>query len=199
MSKINLLPWREELREKQQKFFVNALVLSVLVTCLVFGGVYQYIEGKKSYQGKRNAFLEEKIAEVDKKIEEIKKIQAKKERLRTKIESIEGLQASRTEIVHVFDELKKITPEGIYLTEFIQLGDKLTFKGNSTANSEISALMDAIVDSEWLNLDGSGLKKIDGRKRSEKEKDSQFIIFAKQIRAKDKKKAEEDLEDLEAK
>jgi len=191
MARINLLPWREALREEQQKTFINALALSVLMTCLIFGLVYQYIEGRKDYQTIRNDYLKAEIAKVDEKIAEIKKITDKKEKLRDKIEVIEDLQASRSEIVHVFDELRKLTPEGIYLTNFTQKGDKLTLKGRLTANSEVSALMDAIVASEWMDLEGSGLKKIDGRARSETEKDSQFIILAKQIKKKDQQKEDE--------
>jgi type IV pilus assembly protein PilN len=188
MARINLLPWREALRQEQQKTFINALALAVLLTCFAFGAVYQYIESQKSYQGRRNAFLEKKIEEVNKKIEEIQKIKDKRDKLENKIEVIEDLQASRSEIVHVFDELRKVTPEGIFLTDFNQQGDKLMLKGRLTANSEVSALMDAIVESEWITLDGSGLKKIDGREHSEKEANSQFIILAKQLKTKDKKK-----------
>ncbi len=191
MARINLLPWREALREEQQKTFINALALSVLMTCLLFGLVYQYIEGRKDYQRSRNDFLKAEIVKVDEKIAEIKKITDKKEKLRAKIEVIEGLQSSRSEIVHVFDELRKLTPEGIYLTDFTQKGDKLTLKGRLTANSEVSALMDAIVASKWMDLEGSGLKKIDGRARSETEKDSQFIILAQQIKKKDQQKEDE--------
>jgi len=191
MARINLLPWREALREEQQKTFINALALAVLVTCLLFGLVYQTIEGRKDYQTSRNDYLKAEIIKVDEKIAAIEKITNKKEKLSAKIEVIEDLQASRTEIVHVFDELRKLTPNGIYLTDFTQKGDKLTLKGRLTANSEVSALMDAIVASEWIDLEGSGLKKIDGRGRSEKEKNSEFIILAKQLKKKDKQKEDE--------
>ncbi len=191
MAKINLLPWREELKEKQQKTFINALVLSILATILLFGLLYKYIEGRKDYQTRRNDYLKAEIVKVDEKIAAIEKITDKKEKLRAKIEVIEDLQASRTEIVHVFDEMRKLTPEGIYLTNFTQKGEKLTIEGRLTANSEVSVLMDAIVASEWINLDGSGLKKIDGRDRTEKETNSQFIILGKQLKKKDKEKEEE--------
>jgi len=53
MSKINLLPWREELRKQKQKDFLNALVLSVLVGFITLGLVHIYIEGLKAYQEQR--------------------------------------------------------------------------------------------------------------------------------------------------
>ncbi|MDQ7089548.1 MAG: PilN domain-containing protein [Methylococcales bacterium] len=193
MVKINLLPWREELRKEKQQVFLTVLVAAIFLTCLLFGGVYWYIEDQKTYQTIRNTYLEDKIKEVEKKIKKIDKIKAERTKLRDKILVIEGLQASRSEIVHVFDDLRRITPKGIYLTDFIQLGEKLTFKGRTTAHSEVSALMDAIEASKWIGLEGTGLKNIDGRNRSEKETDSQFIILAKQL----KKKPKEDADDLE--
>lgn len=190
MAKINLLPWREALKKQQQQNFVIALSMAVIVSCILFGLIYLYIEDQKDYQNRRNQYLKKEIVAVDQKIAAIKKIEAEKEKLRAKIEVIEDLQASRSEIVHVFDELRRITPKGIYLTRFIQLEDKLTLEGRSTADSEVSELMDAIVDSEWLALDGNGLKAIDARERSEEKKYSQFVILAKQLKKRDKKMQE---------
>ena len=41
------------------------------------------------------------------------------------MEIIEKLQRSRPEIVHVFDEIVRTLPEGIYLTAIKQTGSKL--------------------------------------------------------------------------
>lgn len=199
MAKINLLPWREELKKQQQQDFITALVLAVLLTCLLFAGGYFYIEDRISYQNRRNNYLDAEIAKIEAKIKSINLIKDKKNKLRDKIEIIENLQASRSEIVHVFDELRKITPEGIYLTSFIQLEHKITLKGFLMANSEVPMLMDAIVKSEWLKLDGTGLKTIDGRERDEKEKYSQFVVLAKQVKRKDKKSDAENNIDVEDK
>ena len=125
MVRINLLPWRDELRKKRQKEFLAAIGAGVLMTCFILLIVYLYIEGLKEYQGRRNSLLQNEIAVLDKKIQEIKDIEEKKNKLLTKIELIQKLQESRPEIVHLFDELAKTTPEGIYLTKFVQLGECL--------------------------------------------------------------------------
>jgi len=41
------------------------------------------------------------------------------------MEIIERLQRKRPEIVHLFDELVKIVPEGVYLTQLKENGNKL--------------------------------------------------------------------------
>ena len=95
--------------------------------------------------------LQNEITVLDKKIQEIKDIEEKKNKLLTKIELIQKLQESRPEIVHLFDELAKTTPEGIYLKKFTQLGGTLTIDGKAESNARVSAFMRAIDSSLWLN------------------------------------------------
>jgi type IV pilus assembly protein PilN len=167
MAKINLLPWREELRKKKQQDFLAAIGAGVLVTILILTLVYMYIEGMKEYQTRRNKILKDEIAILDKRIEEIKDIEEKKNRLLTKIEVIQKLQESRPEIVHLFDELAKTTPEGVYLTKFAQLGQTLTVDGKAESNARVSAFMRAIDNSPWLNSSKLGVIKGQGKNNGE--------------------------------
>ncbi len=165
MAKINLLPWRDELRKQKQQDFVVGIGIGVVITCLILVGVYLYIEGLKEYQQRRNQMLQTEIAVLDRKIREIKEIEEKKNKLLTKIEVIQKLQESRPEIVHLFDELAKVTPDGIYLTKFIQAGASLTMEGKAQSNARVSAYMRAIEKSPWLKdpkldvIKGQGDKK----------------------------------------
>jgi type IV pilus assembly protein PilN len=86
MTKINLLPWREELRRQKKQDFITAIGLSVLATIAILGMVHFYIEGLKDYQERRNKMLQDEIALLDKKIKEIKDIEEKKHKLLAKID-----------------------------------------------------------------------------------------------------------------
>ena len=150
MTKINLLPWREDLRKKKQKDFINAGVLVALIGILSVVLAHSYIEQLKIYQNQRNQLLQNEITLLDKKIVEIKDIEAKKKQLQTKIKLIEQLQESRHQAVHLLDEISKIIPEGIFLTKLTQSGHELTFEGKSESNAQISAFMRTIEASLWL-------------------------------------------------
>jgi type IV pilus assembly protein PilN len=150
MARINLLPWREELRKQRQKDFLNSIVLSVLVGFIIFGSIHTYIEGLKAYQEQRNQKLQYEISLLDKKIVDIKNIEEKKRKLLAKIDLIQKLQESRPEIVHLFEEIPKTTPDGVFLTKFTQTGSELVFEGKSQSNARISAFMRAIETSPWL-------------------------------------------------
>lgn len=111
MARINLLPWRAEIRKQQQKDFIAAIGLGVSLTVAVMLLVHFEIESRLAYQAERNQFLESEIATLDKKIKEIQDLEAKKKRLIAKMEVIQQLQASRPEVVHLFDELGRTIPE----------------------------------------------------------------------------------------
>lgn len=177
MARINLLPWREELRKKKQQDFLAAVGLGLLVTGVIFGAVYMYIEGMKDYQNRRNKILKDEIAILDKKIEEIKEIEEKKNKLLTKIDVIQKLQESRPEVVHLFDELAKATPEGVYLTKFVQVGTKLTLDGKAESNARVSAFMRAIDSSPWMNTAVLAVIKGQGKNNGEM---NDFSMSAKQ-------------------
>ena len=122
MAKINLLPWREELRKQRQVDFLIWLAVGVLVSIFVMTGVHFSIEGLIETQGNRNRLIQNEISVLDKKIKEIQALDKTKSKLLARMEVIQRLQSSRPEIVHMFDQLAKTVPEGVYLTQFSQNG-----------------------------------------------------------------------------
>jgi len=147
MPRINLLPWREELRKRQQKEFgVTALVAALLAALAVYG-VHVEINNRIEFQRERNQFLEMQIASLNKKIKEIENLEAEKKRLLARMQIIEQLQTSRPEIVHLFDEFVETLPEGVYYTRIAQRGPNFNIVGVAQSNARVSSLM--------RNLDGS--------------------------------------------
>ncbi|MGZ4954007.1 MAG: PilN domain-containing protein [Methylobacter sp.] len=178
MAKINLLPWREELRAQKKQDFINAIGAAVLVTAIIFAGVHLYIEGLKAHQEQRNKMIQDEIALLDIKIAKIKTIEEQKSKLLTKIELIQKLQESRPEIVHLFDELPRVTPDGVFLTKFTQVGAELNFEGKSQSNARVSAFMRAIESSAWLKV--PTLDVIQTASKVSSEQLSDFTLHAKQ-------------------
>jgi type IV pilus assembly protein PilN len=182
MAKINLLPWREEQRQQKQQEFLTSVGLAVLLTAVILGAVHMYVEGLKEYQNSRNRMLEKEISIIDKKIKEIRDIETEKNKLLTKIDIIQKLQESRPQIVHLFDELPKSTPEGIYLTKFKQSGNSLTMTGMAQSNARVSAYMRAIEASPWLVSPKLNVIRAKGKSNSIHMND--FTMLAKQGKGK---------------
>ena len=160
MTKINLLPWRQELLKEKQKQFIYRIILSTLMSCVTILIVHVHIDTLYNYQEKRNQLLLKEIAILDLQIINIKTIEEKKRKLLTKIDLIQKLQQSRPQIVHLFDEIPKIIPDGLYLTKILQTGTDLIFEGKSTSNARVSELMRAIETSPWLQQPGITVIKL---------------------------------------
>ncbi|MGB0237704.1 MAG: PilN domain-containing protein [Cycloclasticus sp.] len=161
MAKINLLPWREELRKQRQVDFLIWLAVGVFVSALVMAGMHFSIEGLIETQNNRNRFIQNEISVLDKKIKEIQALDKTKTKLLARMEVIQRLQSSRPEIVHMFDQLAKTVPEGVYLTKFDQAGKRLTIAGNAQSNTRVSAYMRRLEQSPWLK--GTDLNVIRSR------------------------------------
>jgi len=176
MPRINLLPWRdEERKERKLKFLVALGGASVAAFLTAFVG-YLMMDSMVSAQEARNAKLNEEIAELDKQIEKINSLEADKARFIARMEVIEKLQRSRPEIVHIFDEITKQLPDGVYLTAITQNGDRLKFEGVAQSSTRVSAFM--------RNIDGSSYLKDPELEVVETKKASTvgatFVLFAQQ-------------------
>ncbi len=174
MPRINLLPWRAELRKQRQREFVTLVGLTALamagVVALAHFQVESWIEG----QNARNAFLDAEIAKLDKKIQEIKDLEKEKENLLARMRIVEQLQTSRPEVVHLFTELVQTLPEGVFLTGISQKDRTVTLDGMAQSNARVSSFMRNIDNSAWLGV--PDLKRIQSvaRKEAAAQKLSQF-------------------------
>jgi len=178
MPRINLLPWRAELRQRRKKEFLVALGGSLVVAIGVAYLSKLTVQGWTSSQQSRNQILRAEIADLDKQIEEINSLETQRQRLEARIQVITQLQRSRPEVVHLFDELVNAVPEGVHLTQVVQQGSRIEVQGNAQSSTRVSALMRNIDDSEWLRA--PGLEGVDfvttGAERA-----AQFKVFAEQV------------------
>ena len=150
MARINLLPWREKERQRQKRLVTAAALSAVVMT---FAGAlvsYFLIEDWIVAQDGRNALLTSEIASMDRKIKEIKEIEKKKLELLARMEIIQELQRLRPEIVHLFDEIVAVVPNGVFLTGLKQTGMTVVLEGRAQSYGRISDLMRNINASIWI-------------------------------------------------
>ena len=163
MAKINLLPWRDELRRERKRHFL-ALLGAALVTAafLIFLRSLMLGAAVDSQQA-RNRFLQAGIDELDKKIEEINLLKDDREELLARMKVIQDLQGNRPVIVRVFDELVRVVPDGVYLTGLSLAGQQITLDGVAVSNRHVSRLMRQLDASLWFERPGlTMVKALDG-------------------------------------
>jgi type IV pilus assembly protein PilN len=150
MPRINLLPWREEQRKERKLGFLVALGGGTVAAAVAAFAAYLMFGSMIDAQDQRNAMLQAEIKQLDKQIEEINNLESAKQKFIARMEIIEKLQRSRPEIVHLFDEIVRQLPEGVYLTAVKQQDKRLKFEGVAQSSTRVSAFMRNIDGSEWL-------------------------------------------------
>jgi type IV pilus assembly protein PilN len=150
MSRINLLPWREERRKELQTEFMSVLGVVALLAAGVWAAFHFYHVQLIEVENSRLKYLEEKITIVDKKIEEIQELEREKESLLSRMRAIEQLQGNRPLIVRLFDEMVTNLPEGLSITKVKQKDTSVTIEGLAQSNARVSSFMRNLEQSEWL-------------------------------------------------
>lgn len=150
MAKINLLPWREELRKQRLQEF--AIVLGMVVVAAVIAAFLWKLSAENAVddQMRRNTFIEQQIALMEENIKEIDELQRRRDGLIERMNVIQSLQGNRPVIVHVFDQLVSTLPDGVYYTAVTQKGERFEIAGVAESNNRVSNLMRSLDGSPWL-------------------------------------------------
>jgi type IV pilus assembly protein PilN len=150
MPRINLLPHRESKRKERKLKFLVALGAAAVAAGVTAFAAYLMYGQMIDAQQHRNELLRAQIKKLDKENEEINNLETAKQKYIARMEIIEKLQRSRPEIVHVFDEIVRTLPEGVYLTAIKQNGTTLKFDGIAQSSTRVSSFMRNIDGSQWL-------------------------------------------------
>ena len=150
MARINLLPWRDELRKERQKQFQSIAGLAAFLMLAIILLVHIRMGAIIDNQQSRNSYLDKEIKVLDERIKEIKNLEKEKARLLARMDIIQQLQGSRPQVVHVFDELVTTLPDGVYLTEIKNSGPGITLNGFAQSNARVSSYMRKVDGAKWL-------------------------------------------------
>ena len=158
MIRINLLPHREIRRKQQQQQFFIAVGVVAAIGVAIWFGVHTFLNEQFDEQQSRNQYLTEEIVKLDKQIAEINKVKEQTAALLARKKVVETLQANRSEVVHLLDQLVRQLPDGVYLKGVKQLGEKVTITGYTQSQARVSTLMRNLDSS--ANLERPGLIEI---------------------------------------
>ncbi len=150
MPRINLLPWREAQRKERKLAFMVALGGAAICASVVTAAIYLLYTGMVDAQVRRNELLTQQIKVLDRQIEEINNLEKNKREFIARMAILEKRQRARPELVHVFDQIGKTVPDGVYLTSVTEKGDHLKFTGVAQSSTRVSAFMRNIDASQWM-------------------------------------------------
>lgn len=151
MARINLLPWREQLREERKKRFLTIMVGVVIASVGTLFMVDRYLSSAIDHQAARNAFLQQQIVQLDGRIKEISELKSRRKQLLERMKIIQDLQGNRPIIGRVFDQLARTLPDGVYFSEVKMAGNLISISGAAESNNRVSDLMRNLDASDWLD------------------------------------------------
>lgn len=150
MTSINLRPWREERRQKQQLDFMIMLAVAAGLAVVVFMLWNGAVGSQVTNQQERNRYIERELAQLDQQIKEISELESRRAELVSRMNVIQNLQNSRPFIVYIFDQLVRTLPDGVYYSSIERRGTLITIQGVADSNNRISALMRNLNESDWF-------------------------------------------------
>ena len=149
MAKINLLPWRDELREQRKKKFVAYCVgVAALGVASVFSG-WVYFDHKLDDQEQANQLIVSTNQNLDAQLKSLDGLQERRNAIIERMKLIQGLQGQRPITVRLVDELVRVTPPTMYLTKFTRTGDKFTIEGKAESPNTVAELLRNLEASPW--------------------------------------------------
>lgn len=150
MMHINLLPWRERLREVRRREFLTIMMGFVIIAGGLVFLVDRYFNGEINMQQARNNFVRAEIALLDAQVAEINQLRQQKEDIRARMNVITDLQGTRPVIVRIFDEMVRTLPNGIFYEQVQRIEDVIAVEGIAESSARITELMRNLDDSEWF-------------------------------------------------
>jgi type IV pilus assembly protein PilN len=156
--RLNLLPYREELRAQRKRQTLMLFGLAAVAAAGLAFLVHAGLAARVSHQQSRNAVLETEIKKLEAQIVEISSIKEQTQALLERKKVVESLQANRADAVHILDQMLRLLPDGVYLKEIRQAGDRIEVWGYAQSHARVSTLMNAFDQSRWL--EGSALVEI---------------------------------------
>ena len=151
MIRVNLLPHREMKRAAQRRAFILAAVAMIAIGAVTVFLVHGVLASRIEAQAARNKFLDEQIVAVDKQIAEIRRIREQTQQLLARKQVVETLQSNREEVVRLFDQIARQLPDGVYLRNMKQTGNKVNIVGYAQSNARVSTLLRNLESSPWLD------------------------------------------------
>ncbi len=150
MVRINLLPWREQLREERKRQFFIAVAITIVIGVILVVIANKYFDLQIENQNLRNNYLKQQIAVMDNNLKVIEDLKSKKTELLSRMKIIQDLQSNRQILARLLDQFVRTLPEGVFYTALSKKNKQITIAGMTVSNNRVSQLMRNFDNSPWL-------------------------------------------------
>lgn len=149
MARINLLPWRDELREKRKKEFIVICAFVAILAVLGVVAAWMFFDNKLIDQNDANTLISTTNQDLDQQLKSLEGLQEQRDAIVERMKLIQGLQGQRPVAVRLIDELVRVTPQQMHITKFVRQGDKFTIEGRAESPNTVAELLRSLEASTW--------------------------------------------------
>jgi type IV pilus assembly protein PilN len=150
MARINLLPWRQEVRERRNKEFLTLVGAVLLLSLIGAFAAWSYYNNTLESQQLANERIKQENTKLDSALKQIESLEQQRDDIIARMKVIQDLQGRRPIPVRVWDDIARLIPAQMYLTNMKRVGDVITFTGQADNPNVISTFMRSLDSSEWL-------------------------------------------------
>ena len=141
MIKINLLPVRATKKKETAKQQISIFLLSVIVVLVIGLGIYSITLAKISTAKDEISKSEQEIIRLKEKIGEIDNIKKFQAEVKKKLDILAQLRTNKKGPATRLAKLSDAVPEKLWLTKFVESGDKVSLAGVAFNEEIIAAFM----------------------------------------------------------
>ncbi|MBP6103771.1 MAG: PilN domain-containing protein [Gammaproteobacteria bacterium] len=117
MSNINLLPWREDLRQVKNKNFLTILIITLVVSGSLILCADLWLGYKIKVLAMNAGYMDESLKVVSRQITQIQNLKQDKKELLNRMKIIRSLEFDRVSVVKLLDAMPRVISNSIYFTE----------------------------------------------------------------------------------
>jgi type IV pilus assembly protein PilN len=148
MIRINLLPFRSARKKENVRRQISIFVLGGFLVAVSLFGYHLLLGSRVATQDQKVADAKADLAQLEKKLNEIKEMKKMLETIRRKTAVIENLELSRQAAVRLLDAMAHLTvADRMYLTELKISGNMVEMGGIAADNQTIAGFMTRLEES----------------------------------------------------
>lgn len=147
---VNLMPWRERLRERRKRRFLSVLVAATVLSLMLLLLIDRLLVGSIATNVFENQRLRTEIGLLGKRSEEAGRLQREQQDIALHMQVLASLQQSRPASAETLSELAAQLPDAAFYQQLERTGNRLRVEGVAESYAAIVGLMRNLSSSSWF-------------------------------------------------
>lgn len=125
--KINLLPWREDLKIQEENKVKRILALCCFVGALIAGGLIFLVQDELNIRQLRSNVINAEFTRLGNVEAQMNERKSQTERLNQQLEVLQTLSAQRSEVVSLMEKFSSVMPQDAFIISLAFTLEQISF------------------------------------------------------------------------